>query len=377
MRIFAAILAFVIALPAVAVTSSGFRVRAGSFNIRCETSNDTGDKSWGNRKADLVKFVRESSLDVVGFQEVKSSQKTYLNDNLSGYTFFAGTVSGSSEYVSVAYKTARFNRLDGGTFWLSATPEKQSKFSDSQYYRICTWTLLQDKETSGKVLFASTHLDLVAKVRLMQMQVIMKFTETYRADGVNVIVVGDMNEYENDSAMVAAAGVFLDAACEAQSVSGPWRTYNAWTYVDSAAEPKAAEILKTSIASRNPLVSSNRDHKRIDFIFVGEPAVIETYVVRNDVQTGKSMYHSDHYMIYSDLILPVRRLVAKGRIKVEISAECPSVASGRRFQLTSGAMIEDASKIDFVLPDWVERACVEDGEIVVYTKAQPLIIYVR
>ena len=354
-----------------------FRVRAGSFNIRCETTSDTGDKSWGNRKADLTKFVTESGLDVVGFQEVKESQKTYLNSNLSGYTFFAGTVSGSSEYVSVAYKTARFNRLDGGTFWLSATPEKQSKFSDSQYYRICTWILLQDKETAGKILFASTHLDLVGKVRLMQMQVILKFTESYRADGVNVVIVGDMNESENAAAMVAAANVFLDAACEAQSVSGPWRTYNEWKFMDPAGEPMAASVLGLPLSSRNPFSSGGMNHHRIDFIFVSEPALVEKYVVRNDTQTGKTMYHSDHYMIYSDLVLPVRKLVSKGRIKVEISAECPSVASGRRFQLTRGAMIEDASKIDFDLPDWVERACVEDGEIVVYTKAQPLIIHIR
>ena len=61
MRIFAAILAFVIALPAVAVTSSGFRVRAGSFNIRCETSNDTGDKSWPKTKR---KHFVHSHLDI-------------------------------------------------------------------------------------------------------------------------------------------------------------------------------------------------------------------------------------------------------------------------------------------------------------------------
>ena len=87
------------ALAASCATPVAFCVRAGSFNIRCETSNDTGDKSWGNRKTDLVKFVNESGLDVVGFQEVKEAQKTYLSSNLSGYTFYAGTISGSSEYV--------------------------------------------------------------------------------------------------------------------------------------------------------------------------------------------------------------------------------------------------------------------------------------
>ena len=151
------VLALIFLLSSFAARSAStvaFCVRAGSFNIRCETSNDTGDKSWRNRKASLVKFVNESGLDFVGFQEVKEAQKTYLNSNLSGYTFYAGTISGSSEYVSVAYKKDRFDRLGAGTFWLSDTPEKKSKFSDAQYYRICTWVHLRDKVTSGQVLFA-------------------------------------------------------------------------------------------------------------------------------------------------------------------------------------------------------------------------------
>ena len=364
------------ALAASFATPVAFCVRAGSFNIRCETSNDTGDKSWGNRKTDLVKFVNESGLDLVGFQEVKEAQKTYLSSNLSGYTFYAGTISGSSEYVSVAYKKDRFDRLGAGTFWLSDTPEKKSKFSDAQYYRICTWVLLRDKLTMGQVLFASTHLDL-KDVRLKQMQVIIDFAKKYLDDGINVVLVGDMNEYENNSGMVAAAKVFDDAAIVAQSVSGPWRTYNGWTYISPEVEPKAEDVLNLPVSNRNPYSFNGSSHKRIDFIFVSKSATVDKYVVCDDTQSGKSMYHSDHYMIYSDLVLPVRRFVAKGRVKVEITASCPSVNRGRRFQLTSGAMIEDASNIDFILPDWVARASVEDGEIVVYTRPRPMFIYIR
>ena len=33
--------------------------------------------------------------------------------------------------------------------------------------------------------------------------------------------------------------------------------------------------------------------------------------------------------------------------------------------------------LEFVLPDWVERAAVEDGEIVIYTKPEPFSLRVR
>lgn len=349
-----------------------FSVRAGSYNIRCETTNDTGDMTWNSRKGSLVSLVKKMNCDVIGFQEVKDSQKTYLADKLTGYTFYAGKESGSSEYMDIAYKTDRFDRLGGGTFWLSSTPDKQSKFSESEYYRICTWVLLCDKTTSGKLLFASTHLDLVKEVRLKQMKVVLNFVAKYLADKINVVVVGDMNENENDAAVMEAAKVFVDSAIEAKSVSGPWRTFNNWTYVAPGSEPTAEYALTLPVSNRNPVKSGGNNHKRIDFIFASELTAVDSYVVRNDTQTSKEVYPSDHYPIYSDLVLPIRRLTQEGRIKVEISADCPYVSGGRRFVLTNGAYLEDATNIDFVLPAWVLRAAVEDGEIVIYTRPKPL-----
>lgn len=354
-----------------------FCVRAGSYNIRCETTNDTGDRAWNSRKSSLVSLVKKMNCDVIGFQEVKESQKTYLADKLTGYTFYAGKESGSSEFVPVAYKTARFDRLDGGTFWLSDTPNKQSKFDDSQYHRICTWVLLRDKSTPGKLLFASTHLDLVKAVRLKQMQVILNFAAKYLTDRINVVVVGDMNEYENNAAMTKAAKVFVDSAVAAKSVSGPWRTFNDWTYFAPGAEPTAEHALTLPVSNRNPVKSGDNDHKRIDFIFASELTAVDSYAVRNDTQSNKQVYPSDHYPIYSDLVLPIRRLTQEGRIKVKISADCPYVSGGRRFVLTNGAYLEDASNIDFVLPEWVLRAAVEDGEIVIYTRPKPFCLRIK
>ena len=350
-----------------------FDVRAGSYNIRCETSNDTGDKSWSSRKGNLVSLVKKIGFDVVGFQEVKEGQKTYLADNLSGYTFASGKISGSSEYVSVAYKTDRFERLDGNTFWLSGTPSKQSKFSDSQYYRICTWLLLQDKATMGKLVFAATHLDLVQSVRAKQMAVIMDFLKPYIKDGVSVIVVGDMNCYETEDTASVATRVLRDAAIEAESVSGPWRTYDAWTYKDPSTEPTTEYALTLPVSKRNPLDGG----RRIDFIYVSDSARVKAYVVRNDTQPGINVYPSDHYPVYADLALTLGKFAVKGRFTVKVSAECPFVASGRRFVLTRGAELDGIEDIDFDLPKWVLCAAVEDGEIVIYTRPRPLFIHVR
>lgn len=359
------------ALSASAAETNTFRVRAGSYNIRCIADKDTDDRAWSNRKGNLASLVKDISFDVVGFQEVRETQKTYLNSNLSGYTLFAGTISGSSEYLPVAYKSSRFERIDGGTFWLSDTPNNKSKFSDSQYYRICTWVLLRDKTTLGRMIFANTHLDLVDSVRPKQMRVVMNFLKSYISDGVHPVVVGDMNCYEKESTIVEATGTLRDAAIEADAVSGPWRTYNAWTYVDPAKEPTTEYALTLPVSGRNPLGG-----KRIDFVLVSDFAQVDSYVVRNDTQPNKEVYPSDHYPVYADLTLHVRNLVQKGRFKVEVMADCP-VAGQRRFVLTNGAGLTSIENIDFKLAKWVERAAVEDGEIVIYTKPKCTTVFLR
>lgn len=353
-----------------------FALRAGTYNIRCIASSDTGDRAWNSRKASLASLVEAVGFDVVGFQEVREDQKTWLASNLSGYVFFAGTKRSSdsgAEYLPVAYDSSRFDRLDGGTFWLSDTPDKMSKFAASQLYRICTWVLLRDKETQGRVVFANVHLDLAEEARLAQMRVVLDFLKPHVAGGANAIVAGDMNCYETESTIGEALGMLRDAALEAGTVSGPWRTFNGWSYKDPATEPTTEYALTLPVSARNPLDGG----KRIDFIFVSPSGEVRSYAVVNDTQPGKETYPSDHNPVCADLTLLVKNIVAKGRFTVKVTADCHRVAGARRFVLTEGAGLEDAENIDFDLPGWVERAAVENGEIVIYTKPNPFSIRLR
>ncbi len=252
-----------------------FDVRAGTCNIRCITGSDTGDMAWDSRKSSLVSLVKQTGFDVVGFQEVREDQKTYLASNLSGYVFFAGTKRSNdsgAEYLPVAYDGSRFDFLDGGTFWLSDTPAVQSKFSASQFCRICTWVLLRDRQTHGRLIFANVHLDLVESVRLSQMRVVLDFLKPYAADGANAIAAGDMNCDETEGAIAETTKTLRDAALEAVSVSGPWRTFNGWSYKDPATEPATGYALSLPVSGRNPLDGG----KRIDFIFVPPSAEVRS-----------------------------------------------------------------------------------------------------
>ncbi len=64
------------------------------------------------------------------------------------------------------------------------------------------------------------------------------------------------------------------------------------------------------------------------------------------------------------------------KVRVAIDKKIPYVGYGR-YELTKGANIANADNLEFVLPDWVERAAVEDGEIVIYTMPKPFRIHVR
>ena len=66
----------------------------------------------------------------------------------------------------------------------------------------------------------------------------------------------------------------------------------------------------------------------------------------------------------------------KVRVVIDKDSELSRVATGR-YVLTRDAKLPNADNLEFVLPDWVERAAVEDGEIVVYTKPEPFTLRVK
>ena len=360
-----------------------FAVRAANYNVRCKVSEGDGTNNWDNRKADFVNLVKDIAPDVIGFQEVKSDQYSYLKGQLSGYAFYGSyrDNTSSSEACPVAYLKSRFEFIEGGTFWLSATPSVVGSkawgngIENSGYPRICTWALLREKASGGVFCFAGTHLDLNAGPRLAGMRLILSsLVEKYDALSVPVTLVGDMNALETESSMLAATALMQDSLLVSKTTpTGSWRTYNAFSWKSD--EVSNAEALANYTAAERTAASSTIG-SRIDYIFTSRGIDVESFATRNDARPGKQYYPSDHYPVVADLRFPHANNLSGGKVRIEIDKSVERVGRGR-YVLTSGANLPNADSLEFVLPTWVERAAVEDGEIVIYAKPTPFILKIR
>ena len=316
MRKAMSILAFVAAAAlcaSAADAAATFGVRAASYNIRCELTESDSANNWSNRKGDSINLVKSIAPDVIGFQEVRSGQYTYLRNQLSDYTFvgeYRDTVS-NAEATPVAFRKDRFTLLDSDTFWLSATPEVVGSkvwgggIEDSGYPRICTWTLLKDEASGGVFCFASTHLDLKEGPRLAGVRLILSRLSKFEAAGVPVVLVGDMNALETEDSMVEATEVMQDALLVSEtSPTGPWRTLSGFNLKDE--EISCADALANYTAGERSANTSTLG-KRIDYIFTSPGTGVESFSIRNDARPGMQYYPSDHYPVAADLVLPCQR----------------------------------------------------------------------
>ena len=110
-----------------------------TFNIKFENPSE-GVHQWGNRKDQILKFIKIEDLDIIGIQEVVHSQIKYLEEGLEEYDRIGvARDDGKSkgEYSPIFYKKDRYSILDSATFWLSPNPDIPAKAWDAALPRVC------------------------------------------------------------------------------------------------------------------------------------------------------------------------------------------------------------------------------------------------
>ena len=117
-----------------------------SFNIRCVTSSDTGDKAWDVRKTGCVKMITGIRPDVIGMQEPRTPQRTYLKENLSDYEMLETPGTGTSKGGNsvLLYRKSRFTCLDWGYYFLSDTPDVPSVAWEATQWHTTVWAHLKE-----------------------------------------------------------------------------------------------------------------------------------------------------------------------------------------------------------------------------------------
>ena len=128
-----------------------------SANVRFLSPTDLFSKSWFNRADLIAEDIDSVKPDIIGFQEVTFVHYDYLKKVMAGYESEMAYRDDFvlSEGCPIFYRTDRFEKIDSGSFWLSETPDEVSLGWDGACNRICTWVVLENKETGEKYKISS------------------------------------------------------------------------------------------------------------------------------------------------------------------------------------------------------------------------------
>ncbi len=181
------------------------KVTIMSFNIR-DAHKDDGTNSWQFRRDACVDMLNKLQPDVFGMQEVVDESDAYIAEHLPQYQHVVqGRTPGllSDESCPLYWRTDKYDLVQSRTFWLSETPNVQSKGWDAKYERIATYILLRSKKTGHEMIVFNTHLD--HKGATARQESLRQIADTLRAlsgDTMALFVMGDMNVEPEDSALI-------------------------------------------------------------------------------------------------------------------------------------------------------------------------------
>lgn len=260
-------------------------LRVVSFNVAAAFGTKLEDTDSADRFVRFVDYMNSVDADLIGTQELNAFWCDFIRIR-GGYDGYAVARGGDSEIKNsemngIFWREDVFDMVDTGTFWLSETPDIESKYTyiDSEgnqqeagCNRICSYAVLTEKASGKLVLFMNTHLDNSSEeARTFGVNLILDKMEELKAKYNNplVILTGDFNETEGDLA-VATVKEKLNLATDFDE---PKATYQEWGYRQTGNEP-------------------------IDFIFTSGDRDI--CAILDDISNG---YVSDHYGIMADIIV--------------------------------------------------------------------------
>jgi endonuclease/exonuclease/phosphatase family metal-dependent hydrolase len=268
-------------------------VRVMSFNIRYGTAMDFSNR-WELRKEFLAETIAAFDPDLLGTQETLGFQRDFLAAKLNGYEWLGvGREDGreNGEMMALYFKKERFEKLSGGHFWLSTTPDQiGSKSWDSSLPRMVTWVKLRDRRNliASPLAFFNTHFDHRGPAARLESARLLRRQIGDIGKDCSLIVTGDFNTAEGSAPYRALFD--LDEGQESPVVdtyrrAHPKRDTHEGTFSGFRPEPNTG--------SRIDWIAASRDWQ-----------VIEADIVRTE-RNGRTA--SDHFAVSAIL----RRAVVK------------------------------------------------------------------
>lgn len=235
-----------------------------------------------NKRAKLfAQQINDQMPDILGVQEINSDWVKKMEEFLPQYGYYGVKRGGDknekqSEMNGIFYLKDKFELLHSNTFWISDTPDVESKYQDAGCYRICSYVILKNKATGKVFAHFNTHFDNTSEAAqaLGGKLVSERAKEVTASYGdIPVVITGDFNQYSDASGCKALEENGFFNANKTAVGGDNMVTYNGWT--------------------------KETDGRPIDFIFVNNGFSVNSYEVVTD--TGAKTNVSDHYMIMATL----------------------------------------------------------------------------
>ena len=171
--------------------------RVMTYNIRYDDPR-AGELAWSSRREMVASMIRFHRADLIGVQEALANQLDDLERMLPGFDAFGvGRDDGErkGEFSAILYDKARFELLDGATFWLSETPGVPgSRGWDAAYPRIVTWAKFRERPGGRTFFHFNTHFDHRGeRARVESARLLLESIGRIAGRLAPVIVTGDFN----------------------------------------------------------------------------------------------------------------------------------------------------------------------------------------
>ncbi len=285
-------------------------IRVMSFNIRYGTARD-GENSWTKRRDFLVETIRQFDPDLLGTQETLADQKDFLAEKLRGYEpHGVGRDDGQQkgEMAALFFRRDRFEKIAGGHFWLSESPDTVGKKGwDAALPRLVSWVKL--KEIKGPdplpLLFLNTHFDHMGNQAREESAKLIRRKITELGQDCRVVVTGDFNAGEGSKPYQALFGSEGKAASPVEDTLRAYR-------------PRRGKEEGTFTAFK----ASNSTGDRIDWIGASRHFEVRTAAIDRTQKNGATP--SDHFPVTA-----VLRAQGKPNEKKTLRVLCYNIHHGR------------------------------------------------
>lgn len=220
---------------------------------------------WANQ-------INNTLPDSLGVQEINSFWVEDLKELLPQYAYYGVKRGGDeneqkSEMNGIYYLKDKFNLIESDTFWISETPETESKYKDAGCNRVCSYIVLENKSNGFIYIHLNTHFDNSSvEAQNLGGKLVAEYAENLakKYENAPIVITGDFNQYSDGESVK----VLVDKGYINANSGNKTPTYHGW--------------------------GENPHTEPIDYIFV-KGFTASNYKVHTDTNTKTDI--SDHYMI--------------------------------------------------------------------------------